>query len=1301
MKRNALFILLFLIAGILNAQGIHVESSTKTGLQLHYVTPRISMSNGLPSLPSESRYIAVPQGATVNITVKENGSSTLNDIDLSSLAKTIKGANIPNADIVTAQPTQIRGLDVVLISVTPYRYDSTKKHLEVVHDIDIDIRFEGGNGQFGESRYLSPDWEHILRDLVINGEMLPKTDYYNLIKSARDNDEESCEYLIIAPDNAEALAWADTLKAFRTKQGILTKVTSLSECGGNNANNIRNYLLSAYENWTIPPAAVLLFGGYRNGTGIVPFYHYTIPDEQYSTRRYPTDYPYCDMNGDSLPDMAISRITARSTEEYRTFVEKTIQYESNPPTDEAYYDHPIITAGHEDNKWFMLSSQSINGFYRDKLGKHPANFYMLHNTSAMPPDSIWSTAYNASVVLDYFGPNGQNYIPELIGDLHEWITKSDTVPLHTALHKGAFMTVYRGHSNYNGWWFPSFRVTSLDYIVNEPLTFVLSISCSTTLFTESGRGLIDAFCIKEHGGAVGGIGAASLTHSFFNDILAWGLYDCIWPDYMPNLGGETPPDFIRPSFALAEAKHYFAYHVFLPDWWPNIEQSTMHLFSFTGETYLNLFTEVPQPLQITHGLYQPSGSSEYMVTAEEGAVVCLSKDGMIIGVAQSEGLPITFVLPDLEEGDPLTITATKQNHFRYEYEVPVISNSGPYVVVERDGFLVENGSDILHNGENTWVGLQLHNYGNNTAGNVTMSLSCESPFIEITQNTCQAQNIASDQTVTLHNAFRINIAEDIPDMSEVVFTIYINDGNGEKECSFKQHIAAPKLIVNPQITYGNSNQPSILQIEKEGNTDIHIRIANEGHFNSNPANLHMEILAPFITIDSPSRMFNSIEKGSVHDVVFSINSHDSPVDEGWLRTKITLDDGVYQTIIDTLLPFGGFNETFDPDYFNTHDWQMSGNSPWTITDDEVHSGDHSTKSGELSHSQSSSISITLTTKATEISFFKKISSEFNYDKLRFYIDDENMDIWSGSRPWSEERYPLTQGTHTFRWTYNKDNSVSLGHDCAWIDDINIEPELTTIAFSGGILKTCESGSINIGCNYAYHYQDLEWTTLGDGQFVDSHTLHPEYIPGQQDLANAGTTLHLNVDGNISPLQLILTDEINLGNDIFGDDWIDPETTVFSHYSVDDQVGIEYIWQLEPEEAGHIFAHGNEADIVWSFDHDITEAILTVSANTSCSQSLSKTIQIDILSVEEQNLSPFTLYPNPTDGKVSLSFDETLQGKAIVEVYNLLGERMMVKNVNQLTKGSTFNLDLNRLASGLYIVILNTEKGSYGKKVSLK
>ena len=611
------------------------------------------------------------------------------------------------------------------------------------------------------------------------------------------------------------------------------------------------------------------------------------------------------------------------------------------------------------------------------------------------------------------------------------------------------------------------------------------------------------------------------------------------------------------------------------------------------------------------------------------------------------------------------------------------------------------GHPYIRAGANNYTG-QFTHYGNGIAENITMRLTCTSPSIEIIEDSYQCQNIAPYQTATFSNVFYFNIAENTRDMTPVTFTIHIDDGNGEKEYDIVQYIAAPLFVIKPDITYKTSGQQSMLQIRREGITDIHVQIANEGHFNSGPANLQIEIMAPFITVTSPSRMFNSLEKGSTTDVVFRVNAHNSPIADGWIKTKIGLGDGIFQTLTNTELPFGGFNESCDPGYFSTHDWQMSDDAPWATTDDDFHNGDYSAKSGVITHNESSSMSITQTTKATEISFFKKVSSEAKYDKLHFYIDDEDMGEWSGYIPWSEETYPVSQGTHTFKWSYIKDYSVDIGSDCAWVDDINIKPVHSPIYSSGGTLRACKNQNVTIDCSYAYNYQNLIWTTLGDGHFESNQVLHPVYIPGTQDKANGGTTLRLRADGGSpSDLQLILTNAISLGDAIIGDDIIDPQVTNVSHYSVANQAGIDYHWQLEPAEAGHIFPYGNDVDIIWDFGHDILEATLTVSTDATCSQPLSKAIQIDLLSVMERPQSYFSLYPNPSDGKVNLVVEQDLKGKSVVEVYNVLGHLMTSRTLQNLSQGQSIDIDLQHYAPGLYIIKLCNDEGCWSQKVSIR
>jgi hypothetical protein len=73
--------------------------------------------------------------------------------------------------------------------------------------------------------------------------------------------------------------------------------------------------------------------------------------------------------------------------------------------------------------------------------------------------------------------------------------------------------------------------------------------------------------------------------------------------------------------------------------------------------------------------------------------------------------------------------------------------------------------------------------------------------------------------------------------------------------------------------------------------------------------------------------------------------------------------------------------------------------------------------------------------AGPLSFSYRVSSEKNYDELRFLVDDVEQGRWSGEAGWATFSVDLDAGTHTVRWRYVKDGTFDEGEDLAWIDDV--------------------------------------------------------------------------------------------------------------------------------------------------------------------------------------------------------------------------------------------------------------------------
>ena len=88
-----------------------------------------------------------------------------------------------------------------------------------------------------------------------------------------------------------------------------------------------------------------------------------------------------------------------------------------------------------------------------------------------------------------------------------------------------------------------------------------------------------------------------------------------------------------------------------------------------------------------------------------------------------------------------------------------------------------------------------------------------------------------------------------------------------------------------------------------------------------------------------------------------------------------------------------------------------------------------------------------------------------------------------------------------------------------------------------------------------------------------------------------------------------------------------------------------------------------------------------------------------ISVEEEALSFFTIYPNPNNGVFSLSFDDLSESSSI-EIHNILGQLVHKEFLNKHTLTKEFNL--SHFEKGIYTVSLNLEgKTAQTQKIIIK
>jgi hypothetical protein len=114
---------------------------------------------------------------------------------------------------------------------------------------------------------------------------------------------------------------------------------------------------------------------------------------------------------------------------------------------------------------------------------------------------------------------------------------------------------------------------------------------------------------------------------------------------------------------------------------------------------------------------------------------------------------------------------------------------------------------------------------------------------------------------------------------------------------------------------------------------------------------------------------------------------------------------------------------------------LGGDGNWFPETATYFYGGSAAQSGMIGNNQSSWLQTTVVGPGT-LSFYWKVSSESDYDYLEFYIDGVRQSGHiSGDVDWQKKIFSIGTGSHTLRWVYVKDDYVSGGSDCGWLDKV--------------------------------------------------------------------------------------------------------------------------------------------------------------------------------------------------------------------------------------------------------------------------
>ncbi len=577
---------------------------------------------------------------------------------------------------------RLRDVDVVQLSVASGQFNPVQGVFRPFQSVEVWLDFEGGEGTFLNRQALGVFESHFdpIWPLLLNGEAVVDPEYVD-----PDLPLASCigyEFLIIVDPAYRAAA--DALKAWKVSKGIATLVVETGNGpgdAGTTAEEIRAFIQDEYNRCLVRPSYLLLFGDSQHIPPWTVQVSTTEDDEGNTIPVFaPSDLPYVtalDGSQDDvffpLPYLAHGRIPVTSLSQAETVVDKIIAYESAPPTVGSFYQEMTFASYFQCCWWsqpdgtttrgYVQTSEQVRsylvgqGFGVERVYASDADYYQ---------DASEDDYYDLGTRDDTprFYRNG-GALPGAIGPGSGFAWDGDTQDIKDAFADGRFLIFHRDHGNSSGWGDPPFDSGDAGALSNGALQpVVFSINCSTGYF-DNNTSFAETLLRHGNGGAVGVIAATRVTPTWENNALSRGLFDAIWPGFLPGDGG--PGAIVR----LGDIHNYAKLYMLNQTWQPQPAGSldltdvrrNFYLYHVIGDPTLEIWLENPNfnpPL--TFGFHAPPPDPDDLVWLlnypEDDVIITVLQDGRPLGRAPvMNGVAEIPFLTEYDPALPLEVSA--------------------------------------------------------------------------------------------------------------------------------------------------------------------------------------------------------------------------------------------------------------------------------------------------------------------------------------------------------------------------------------------------------------------------------------------------------------------------------------------------------------------------------------------------------------------------------------------------------------------------------------------------------------------
>ncbi len=962
------------------------------------------------------------------------------------------------------------------LQFSPVRYNPVRGQLIICRHAVLTVRYVGADKDASISlfnRHHSPAFS--IGNGVLNS-LYPKS----------VGTTSPIRYLIVA--HSSFRGQLDSFVQWKRRKGYLTDIVYTDSAAvGTTTTSISSYIQSQYTNATASnpaPTFLLIVGDHEQ----VPAFAGTTATDHI------TDLYYISWtSGDNIPDCYCGRFSAQNVSQLTPQIEKTLMYEQYTFNDPSFLDRAVLVAGVDGG------TSGDYGYTRADPAMDYAATHYINSTQGFTQ-------------VMYF-KNNTSIIPLASGVTIGSCASSNSATVRGYYNQGAGWINYSAHGSATSWGTPSLTTTHIASMTNtQKFGLMIGNCCLTNKFETTtcfGEALLrkDNYC-----GAVGYIGGSNST--YWNEDFYWAVglrssisatmsmaYDAAHLgayDRLCHTHGES-----YNQWALTQAAVMMVGNMAVESSTSSRKLYYWEIYHLMGDPSVMPYLTQASVMSVTAPSVLVSGVTSLTVSVAPYAYVALtdtlSHTLIVSAYADSTGaatlpLPATLPLGGYE------LAASAQQYRTAFSPISIISPSGAYPVLAGVNALMP-----LDAGDTVPLAFTFINLGDSTAYNITLSDTMpDTTALTLVPMGMPIDSLPAGDTLVV--TWQAIVSPAVSDGTVVPLTTHTHWTG----CSTPSTAIYTLTLNAPDISFdiavGNGN---ILP----GTSDtLLVLLVNNGHATLDPG---------YLQVTSPTRLLSigagTSDTGNVSPVASSIlNSQfatlnsllpseaalfafpvhaDSQLPTG-IEVPLTLtltqssDSAVYPLYI-------GSNplETFEGGVYHTSGWTQ-GYYPWTINMYGAYAGIYCLRSASsLGNSQTSEISIPVSLTAPDsVRFYYRVSSEANYDKFHFYIDNSDLLAESGIVEWTRAAFLVPAGSHTLRFTYAKDGSVYSNEDCAWIDNVTLPHQSSPVVFRTDEL--CE------GNQYVIYGDTINTAEPGTGTHVVTlandtvllvdYTIHPTY-----------------------------------------------------------------------------------------------------------------------------------------------------------------------------------------------------------------